>query len=121
MKVLLDNCVDRNFAPLVAGIEVAHARDYGWRDLENGKLLAAAAAAGFAAMITVDKNIRYQQNLAKLPIAVIELDAARSHIDELSRFAAYVGAAVEQSRQFAFVSIKSDGSIECVAERVAGD
>ena len=68
----------------------------------------------------MDKNIRYQQNLARLPLAVIELDTVRSHIDELARFAPHIPAALEQARRFAFVSIKPDGTIECLAERVQG-
>jgi len=88
--VLLDNCVDRHFAALVKNHEVSHARDHGWHDLEHGKLLEAAAAAGFEAMATVDKNIRYQRNLAKMPVAVVEIDAVRSHIDELARFAPHL-------------------------------
>lgn len=120
MKVLLDNCVDRHFAALIEGHDVSHARDWGWRDLENGKLPAAAAAAGFGAMVTVDKNIRHRQNLLRLPVGVVELDASRSHIDELARFAPYLKVALEQTRRFAFVSVKADGEIECFAERGAG-
>ena len=85
MKLLLDNCIDRNFAAFIKDHEVLHARDMSWRDLENGKLLAAAKDAGFAAMITVDKNIRYQQNLNKIPVAIVELDAVRNRINELER------------------------------------
>ncbi len=32
--------------------------------MENGALIHAAEAAGFAILITCDRNIRYQQNLA---------------------------------------------------------
>jgi len=49
------------------------ARQMGWDRLTNGDLLAAGESAGFAAMITADRNIRYQQNLAGRKIAVIEL------------------------------------------------
>lgn len=44
----------------------------GWDKLENGKLLAAAELQ-FQVMITSDKNIRYQQNLAGRRIAIILL------------------------------------------------
>ena len=117
MKILLDNCIDRNLAALIKDHEVVHARDAGWRDLENGKLLAVAANAGFAAMVTVDKNIRYQQNLTKVPVAIVELDAARNRIDELTKFIPHISKALELTVKFAFVSIKDDGEIECLAER----
>jgi hypothetical protein len=35
-----------------------------WDTLNNGDLLVAAEAAGFDVVITADKNMRYQQNLA---------------------------------------------------------
>lgn len=117
MRILLDNCIDRNFARLIVGHEVRHAHEFGWRDFENGRLLSAAAAAEFAAMVTVDKNIRYQQNLAKLPVSVIELDVRHNRIDELSRFASYLAAAIERAKRFSFVSVRSDGSVECLVER----
>lgn len=73
MKVLLDNCVHIKLKTLVQNHEVVHARDLGWRELGNGALLAEAAAAGFAAMITVDKKIRYEHNLNLLPVGILEL------------------------------------------------
>jgi len=42
--------------------------------MKNGALLSHAAAE-FDALITVDKNLPYQQNLKKLPLAVVVLDA----------------------------------------------
>jgi len=35
----------------------------GWEALKNGKLLEAAQAAGLVVLLTVDQNLRYQQNL----------------------------------------------------------
>jgi hypothetical protein len=70
MRVLLDNCVDVRFARLITGHEVMHARDLGWQELSNGKLLAAAEEAGFAVMVTTDKNIRHQQNITKKAITL---------------------------------------------------
>lgn len=118
MRVLLDNCIDRNFARLIRGHDVAAAADLGWGGLENGKLLASAATR-FDVLVTVDKNIRYQQNLSKLPIPVVELDAPRSRIDDLALFVPHLPAALEQARRFSFVAVKADGSIECLAERTA--
>jgi hypothetical protein len=114
MRILLDNCIDRNFRRLITGHEVRHARECGWSDLENGRLLAAAASAEFQAFVTVDKNIRYQQNLSRLPLPIVELDVIRARIDDLAPLAAYLDAAFERSRSFRFVSIKPDGTLECL-------
>jgi len=39
--------------------------------LDNGELLTEAEAAGFEVLITTDKNLPYQQNLAGRNIAVV--------------------------------------------------
>lgn len=39
----------------------------GWTSMKNGKLLALAAEAGFDVLLTADKGMEYQQNLAALP------------------------------------------------------
>ena len=54
----------------------------GWSGIKNGKLLALAAAE-FDAFITVDKNLPFQQNLEKLPIALVVLDAVSNELSVL--------------------------------------
>jgi hypothetical protein len=39
--------------------------------LDNGELLAQAEAAGFQVLVTTEKNLRYQQNLADRKIAIV--------------------------------------------------
>lgn len=43
----------------------------GWSGLENGALLTAAEAADFAALLTTDRNLKYQQNLSGRRIAFV--------------------------------------------------
>jgi hypothetical protein len=62
MRVLVDNCVDVRFGRLIRDHEVAHTVDRGWGNLSNGALLAAAETAGFDVLVTVDKNLRFQQD-----------------------------------------------------------
>jgi len=47
----------------------------GWNTLSNGDLLAAAERDGFEIFVTTDKNIRNQQNLGGLRIAVVVLSS----------------------------------------------
>jgi hypothetical protein len=49
------------------------AASQGWEELTNGALMAAASDAGFATLITCDKNIVYQQNMKSRPIGLIVL------------------------------------------------
>lgn len=52
-------------------IQTAH--ELGWSSLSNGDLLAAAQREHFDALVTTDKNLRYQQNLADRRIAILVL------------------------------------------------
>ena len=42
---------------------VRTAAQLGWDKLSNGDLLTAAEEAGFDVLLTIDKNMHYQQNL----------------------------------------------------------
>ena len=48
----------------------------GWAGLANGELLNAAEEQQFEVLVTTDKNLRYQQNLAARRIAIFVLPFA---------------------------------------------
>ncbi|MBV9770179.1 MAG: hypothetical protein JOZ32_11460 [Bryobacterales bacterium] len=73
MRVLFDQATPVPIRSFLEGHTVSTAAYEGWNRLENGELLNAAEAAGFDVLITTDKNMRYQQNLARRKIAVIVL------------------------------------------------
>lgn len=90
MRLLLDECVPRKlkFFFTDAGHECETVTDAGFSGKENGELLALADKK-FDVLITVDKNIRHQQNIPtrKLGLLVIramsnDLDDIRPHIGE---------------------------------------
>ena len=106
MKILLDHCIDVRVKRLLGDHEVSHTRDQGWMSLANGTPLTTAAAAGFVVMVTADKNIRHQQNLAALPLAVLELDLPRNRFNDIESLTPYFPEALEHTLRFALVSIK---------------
>ena len=55
------------------GHEIVTAFERGWSTLVNGALLRAAEVEGFAAIITTDQGLRYQQNLADRRLAILVL------------------------------------------------
>lgn len=55
----------------------------GWESLKNGLLLTRAQEARFEVLLTVDQNLRYQQNLSGKTIAVVVLVAAGITVEEL--------------------------------------
>ena len=71
MRVLLDECVNGELRKYFPGHDCQTARYAGFAGLENGELLAAAEAAEFDVVLTVDRGFEYQQNLEKRKIAVI--------------------------------------------------
>jgi hypothetical protein len=86
----------------------------GLEDVRNGDLLAAAAVS-FDVFITVDKNIKRQQNLAKLPISVIVLNAMKSTPDVIKPFAPYVDRVLKTIRIGQMLEINGQGEITIVA------
>lgn len=79
MRLLLDESVPRRLRQALPAHSVQTAVEMGWSGVKNGDLLRLAAAQ-FDALVTVDKNLPYQQNVADLPIAVVVLLA---HSNEL--------------------------------------
>lgn len=55
----------------------------GWSSKRNGELLKLMVAAGFEALLTVDSNIEFQQNLRALRIGVVVVRARTNRLDEL--------------------------------------
>lgn len=70
MRVLLDECAPRRLRRELPEHEVVTVTERGWSGIENGELLALAEAE-FDVFLTVDQNLKYQQNLAVLKIGLI--------------------------------------------------
>jgi hypothetical protein len=73
MQILFDQATPVPLRRHLHGHTVRTAAQQGWATLKNGDLLVAAEAAGFDLLLTTDKNIRYQQNLAGRKIAIVVL------------------------------------------------
>ena len=73
MLVLFDQGTPVPLRPFLTRHSVRTVAEQGWSRLGNGELLDAAEAQGFDVLVTTDKNIRYQQNLAKRGIAIVVL------------------------------------------------
>lgn len=82
MRVLLDECVPRRLKRELPGHEVRTVTEHGWSGVKNGRLLALAEAE-FDVFLTVDQNLKYQQNLTAFRIAVILLVAGNNRLKTL--------------------------------------
>jgi len=77
LRILLDHCLPRQLVGLLPGHDVSVAARIGWERLTNGDLLQAAEQAGFECLLTGDRNMAYQQNLAGRKIAIVALSTNR--------------------------------------------
>ena len=86
MKILLDECVTKRLKPFLRQHKVYTVREMGWTGVKNGALLTKCVANDFDLILTIDKNILHQQNLAKYQIALVVLDSLTSKVEELKTF-----------------------------------
>ena len=83
MRILLDECVPRPLRRELAGHDVRTVQEMGWTGKKNGELLALMAGAGFDVLLTVDQNLRHQQNLAAAGVAVVVMVAPSNRLMDL--------------------------------------
>ena len=70
MRIPLDESLPRPLGRLLIGHDVSTVAGEGWTSLTNGAPLRQAAER-FDVLLTADQNIEFQQNLAKLPLAIV--------------------------------------------------
>lgn len=119
MRILLDNCVPYRAKRLFEGHDVQHTTDLSWEELSNGRLLAAAAGERFDVMLTVDKKIKFEQNLDRLPLTVIEIDTSDSRFAAIEIIAIQLHDAMKFVNRFRFISIDRNGIITSQSKREA--
>ena len=71
MRILVDECVNQRLRNYLPGHECESAEYAGFAGLKNGELLDAAESAHFDVLVTVDRGLEYEQNLAGRKIAII--------------------------------------------------
>jgi predicted nuclease of predicted toxin-antitoxin system len=84
MKLLLDECLPRKMRFLFSGSghHCETVREAGFGGKENGELLSLAEGK-FDVLITVDKNLKHQQNISNRRIAILVVRAASNDIDDI--------------------------------------
>ena len=82
MKLLFDECVPRPLRKGFGEHEVSTIEQAGYKSLKNSALLK-AASLDFDVLITVDKNIEYQQNPNDLPMAILVFSASSNKLENL--------------------------------------
>ena len=73
MKILFDQGTPAPLRRSLHGHVVNTAKERGWDRLRNGDLLHVAEREGYELLITTDKSMRHQQNLAGRRLAIVVL------------------------------------------------
>ena len=97
MRVLLDECVPRALRKELPGHEVKTVAEAGWAGVRNGELLQLAAKQ-FDLLLTVDRNLEYQQNFAGLTLAVIVVHTPSNDVTVLRHLMPAVLAAIPTTK-----------------------
>lgn len=82
MKILIDENLPRKLAAHLEGHECRTVVECGWSGKKNGELLALADPQ-FDVLLTLDKNLPFQQDLDSVRIAVLIIRARSNRIQDL--------------------------------------
>lgn len=111
MLALLDEQVPVEFAEVLnASAQDRHTvrtvANMGWRGTKNGALLRLMREAGFSVMLTADRHIEHQQNIARSGVGLVVMHPRRIRIQELIPLAGAVLAALDSVQSGAVVHVR---------------
>lgn len=104
MKLLLDECMPRRLKRDFVGHDVQTVEDVGFKGLKNGRLLQAASAQ-FDVLVTVDRNLVRQHEVADLDIGVIVVVAISNRYPNLSPLVPRIIKALEAIKRGEVIEI----------------
>jgi len=85
VRVLLDENLPADFAAELSGLDAATVAGEGWEGIKNGELLRRMAGR-FDALLTMDRNLQHQQNLARLSFGIVLVRAPSNRLVDLRPF-----------------------------------
>lgn len=93
-RVLFDEDVPRPLRRDLPGFEIQTVVEAGWSGIKNGELLR-RAEEGFDVFLTADRNLQFQQNIAKLRLGIVVLAAGSTKLDDLRVYASAIISALQ--------------------------
>jgi hypothetical protein len=79
MRVLIDECIDPRVKFLFIGHEVKTVHEMGWDRIQDGPLLR-LAEQHFEVFVTLDRSLKFQQNLQKLALGIVEVSVPKNQL-----------------------------------------
>jgi hypothetical protein len=86
MKILLDERVTKHLKPHLSEYDVFTVREMQWSGIKNGNLMKLCTELRFDILLTIHKNLQYQQNLEKYELTIVVLNSFSSKVEELAEF-----------------------------------
>lgn len=78
-RVLFDENMPRKLRRDLTEFFIRTAQEQGWSSFRNGELIKRAAGE-FDVLVTIDQRMRYQQNVARLPIGIVVIEVRDARI-----------------------------------------
>ena len=82
MRVLLDENLPVGLSAELEGQEVATVTSLGWTGIKNGELLSRAQGS-FDVLVTMDRNLNFQQNIAEFELGILLVIAHSNRMEHL--------------------------------------
>jgi predicted nuclease of predicted toxin-antitoxin system len=98
MRILVDECVDPRVKRLFADHETATVHEKNWDALDDGALLAVAQDE-FDVLLTIDRGLEFQQNIARFHLGVVVVHVPKNQIAHYEAIQKELRLAVELVRQ----------------------
>lgn len=105
MKLLVDESLPVGLAAELSRYDVSTVRAQRWLGLKNGVLLRTAVDAGFDVLLTADRALRTQQNLARIGIGVVLVVRIRNRMKELRPLLPRIEAALAQVKKGELIEV----------------
>lgn len=86
MKILLDECVTNRLKKHLKEFEVFTVSELKISGMKNGQLMKYCVENQFDILLTIDKNLIFQQHIERYFLSIVVLDCRTSKIEELVSF-----------------------------------
>ena len=86
MKILLDECITKTLKKHLVNHTVFTVANMNWLGKKNGNLMKSAIAEGFDILLTIDKNLQFQNNITEYNIVIVIFDSKNSKLESLLPF-----------------------------------
>ena len=83
MKILLDECVTKKLKQYLSEYDVFTVSEMNWSGVKNGKLMTLCVDFSFDILLTIDKNLMFQQNLDKYNVTIAVFNSSSSKINDI--------------------------------------